>query len=175
VGVIIIELQLHWSRMCISTWSALDDTYIYHSVGKLFTSNFASCQCPDCLVYPATPIIRHSRICTPESFTPMIRPEPTLPQTSSTSRATKTPAFLKIPLEIRLQIYYYVLKSHAIHHAHLSVLASTSILPPYAIEQYLQSVIPKSLLVGCPESYMEPRFNEEETLELTTPTPCDIV
>lgn len=49
--------------------------------------------------------------------------------------ARPVPCLLTIPLEIRLQIYSYVLHSHPVHHAHLSPLVATSNLPPYATEE----------------------------------------
>lgn len=64
-----------------------------------------------------------------DSVTPLVTSKPTCP------------TFLNIPVEIRLQIFSYLLHTHPIRHAHLSLITTSSIAPLYVSEQFLHTTI----------------------------------
>jgi hypothetical protein len=65
----------------------------------------------------------------------------TAPIASTITSTSSGPTLLSIPLEIRLQIYYYVLLTHPIRHPHLSPITTSSTAPPYAKEEFHHTII----------------------------------
>jgi len=120
--------------------SALNNASAHQSIGEIITNNSLFCHQQPGLGYPDPPNIRQLPTQMPDILTPLTSLEPVSQKSSLNSKAKTIPALLAICLEIRLQIYSYVLQSHPIQHAHLSALATSSTLPPYATEEFHQFV-----------------------------------
>ena len=115
--------------------SAPTGKYDFHAIEKLITNSSISCHYLPSSVCSDLPNIEQS----PTQMPDMLKYSS--PHGSAPFSVENTiPDFLIIPLEIRLQIYSYVLHSNPVHHAHLSSVETTSTLPPYATEELYQSV-----------------------------------
>lgn len=78
----------------------------------------------------------------PEILTPITPLDATISSIATLITSTqKPPTLLSIPLEIRRQIYSYVLYDHPIRHAHLSPITTSSTAPTYVKEEFHHTVI----------------------------------